>query len=277
MTHDNLITNRIVEIDKLCADNGFKAVVAMFSGGSDSVLSSHIATKTQNYKGIIHINTGTGIPDTTKFVRKTAFKWGGIYVEKKPFTTYEMLLVKYGFPGPVAHAMMYQYLKDRPLIQAKKEICKAYNIKNKEILLITGVRKAESRKREQTVRFYNESKPHCYCAPIYDILGSQKHEMIKALDLPVNPVWHFMHYSGECLCGANAHEGELNELDLFYPETAEYLKKCESLVKHGRELGLLKCPKQFTDWGHGLNKQDLPDPNQIDMFMCRGCELKANK
>ncbi len=45
--------------------------------------------------------------------------------------------------------------------------------------------------------------------------------------------------SGECLCGAYAHKGELKELAFWYPEVADRIKRLEQrvLAKYGKTSG----------------------------------------
>jgi hypothetical protein len=46
--------------------------------------------------------------------------------------------------------------------------------------------------------------------------------------LPLNEVTEHLHMSGECLCGAYAKPGELDEVEFFYPHAAEPLRKLEA-------------------------------------------------
>jgi hypothetical protein len=45
--------------------------------------------------------------------------------------------------------------------------------------------------------------------------------------LPHNEVVDVLHKSSECLCGAFAHAGELEELCLWYPQVGNYIKDLE--------------------------------------------------
>lgn len=45
------------------------AVYGLFSGGHDSLCSTHIASTMPNFKGVVHANTGIGIEETREFVR----------------------------------------------------------------------------------------------------------------------------------------------------------------------------------------------------------------
>src|SRR6266566_4006693 len=46
-------------------------VVALFSGGHDSLVATHIASSTKQFRFALHINTGIGIPATRDFVLNT--------------------------------------------------------------------------------------------------------------------------------------------------------------------------------------------------------------
>jgi hypothetical protein len=54
-----------------------------------------------------------------------------------------------------------------------------------------------------------------------------KHMLCYDNALPLNEVTEHIHMSGECLCGAYAKPGELDEIGFFYPETAAKLRALE--------------------------------------------------
>lgn len=59
----------------------------------------------------------------------------------------------------------------------------------------------------------------------------------------LNEVTDFLHMSGECLCGAYAHPGELQEIEMWYPAVAAEIR---ALEKEAAERGIPQCT-----WGRG--------------------------
>ena len=68
-----------------------------------------------------------------------------------------------------------------------------------------------------------------------------------AFQVPRSPVADKIHKSGECLCGAFATRDDLKELELWYPETAAYIKSMEAEA--------LAMGKEFPYWGHQSGKR----------------------
>jgi hypothetical protein len=82
-------------------------------------------------------------------------------------------------------------------------------------------------------------------------------------DVPRNPVSAVLHMSGECLCGAFAHPGELDEIREWFPDTAAEIDALEEEV---RAAGFTS-PKCV--WGHG---QGVPSVKAG--IMCNSCEVR---
>jgi hypothetical protein len=67
-------------------------------------------------------------------------------------------------------------------------------------------------------------------------------------DVPRNPASDLIHMSGECLCGAFAHPGELDEIGEWYPDVVAEIRALEA---EARAAGI---PEPFCRWGHGEGK-----------------------
>ena len=52
----------------------------------------------------------------------------------------------------------------------------------------------------------------------------------EAHDIPRNPVADVLHYSGECLCGANASDGEMEMIATFFPDAAREILRLQKLA-----------------------------------------------
>ena len=108
----------------------------LFSGGNDSAATLHAIWTAGLADAAVHINTGTGIPETRKFVGEFCERYGVPLLEYFPPISYRELVLKHGFPGPGAHGFMYNFLKERcvdALIRDHKKN------RRDRIMLITGV------------------------------------------------------------------------------------------------------------------------------------------
>lgn len=261
-------------ITAAATEHKLDAVYALFSGGHDSLTATHIASKHPLFAGVIHIDTGTGIPDTRAFVEQVCKAQGWPLHIGKPATTYEMLLVKQGFPGPAQHSFMYRMLKERPLVELLKGLRKGQRIG-----LITGARQQESVRRMGHVDTHRKDKVAVWINDIFDWTALECGEYMRTHKLPRNPVKDRMHMSGECFCGSYARPEEKRELEIWYPLQAQKLEAWQTLVRTAHELGLNSIPFNYQQWGHGggLGKSTVPDA-QLELmpmcWFCRGDEVQ---
>jgi 3'-phosphoadenosine 5'-phosphosulfate sulfotransferase (PAPS reductase)/FAD synthetase len=209
-----------------------KALYAMFSGGHDSICSTHVASTLPGFQGVIHINTGIGIEDTTKYVRETCEHFGWHLWELRPEVEYEdLVLERGGFPsGPQSHNSMLFHLKQRPLrqfIQIVKEK------RSDKIALVTGVRHQESQRRMNSGISVPVRKDGAklWLNPILNWTERDKNAYMEEHGLPRNQVTDLLHRSGECLCGALARREELADIVAWYPEAGQRILDLEARCK----------------------------------------------
>jgi len=69
-----------------------------------------------------------------------------------------------------------------------------------------------------------------WVAPIHDWSKIDTTKLIQHTGLKRNPVVDLIHKSGECLCGAFAKQGELAELEMWFPKTAAKIRRLEREV-----------------------------------------------
>lgn len=276
---DTLIAQAHEMIDRAMTEQEISGFYALFSGGHDSYVNAHIASQHKGFRGVIHINTGTGIPDTFKFVKAVSDKHKWDLKIAKPFDTYESLLVRFGFPGPAAHAFMYQYLKDRPLvslIQGVKSSDKGG--KKWRVGLTTGVRRLESDRRMIDARFdgIHRDGSRVWIPPIKDFSAFDVSDYMKANDLNRNPVKALLHISGECNCGAMSKTNERKDIETWFPEFFQNkILRWEKLVAMARELNPDRVAERHCQWGHG-DGANTPK-NQIELFpMCHYCKGRSD-
>ncbi len=212
------------------------ARLCLFSGGSDSIVCLDVTSKIVDK--VVHVNTGIGIEDTRIFVRNTCKDYGLDLIEEfpPPENSYENLVMKFGFPGPSQHYLMYNRLKQRALRQVR-----ARYVKRRKIDIVqfyTGVRYSESSRRKRTTDDIMKEGSTVWVAPIAHWNNKNMAEYKKKYNLPINEVSQNLHMSGECLCGAFSKPGELDQIRFFYPEMAKYIEDLEKKVK---DAGLQHC------------------------------------
>nr|WTC12495.1 phosphoadenosine phosphosulfate reductase family protein [Streptomyces anthocyanicus] len=249
------------------------SVFWLSSGGGDSGNLGHLLRG--RYDAVLHVNTGTGIPETTQYVRDVAAAWGDVLHVLSPKNSYEDLVlgrviastgpnagkraIWKGFPGPAGHKVMYRHLKDEPLMRFRREFLgdqkRLPRAERRRVIYLGGMRWGESDKRFRNAEAIDADGSIVWVSPLVHWTDAhmreyrarhrcqQDHEHAKhrlCFDgaLPLNEVTEHIHMSGECLCGAYAKPGELDEVEFFYPETAQKLR---SLERQAEAAGIPAC------------------------------------
>lgn len=222
---EHLITQSHGIIDEALRLHPASHLFGLFSGGHDSLCSSHVASLHPAFSGVAHIDTTIGVERTRQFVRDTAASYKWDLKEYRPPVSYREIVMKHGFPGPGGHLFMYTRLKER---------CVQYLVRDHKthwkdrIGLVTGVRLSESVRRMGNVEPIQRKGGQLWIAPILHWSDDDKIAYMSHFDLPRNPVVDNLCMSGECLCGAFAKEGELTALKYHYPETAALIRDLEA-------------------------------------------------
>ncbi len=272
-------------LDAAIAEHDPVAVYALFSGGHDSLCASDIAAGHPRFSGCVHVNTGIGVAETREFVRETckAMGWPLREMHPPPFSptaakrrpginydslpAYVAATMHYGFPGFGGHRVMYNRLKERCLRQLVRE---AKRGPRDRALLVTGVRKEESTRRMGVVEPIQREGCRVWCAPIANWTGIEKQDYIDGRSLPKNQVVEILCMSGECLCGAFAKPGELEELRAFYPAAAAQIEALQEQVK--------ACGQNRCVWGWGKEPgRKIKPPSIGQMGLCWSCEAKLER
>lgn len=239
------------------ADHDPVRTFLLFSGGTDSLaLMESVGDLADE---IVHINTGIGIPETNQYVRDVIRgHYGRDLTELHPPIPYDDLVLNQwaGFPGPAAHRFAYILLKERPL----RELLRKYRTRNgQRFLLLAGVRTAESTRRMGHAVPVHREGGQVWVNPILTMTNAEKVALLAERNPPRNEVSDHLHMSGECLCGAFAKPGELDEIGFFYPHVAERIRDLEHRARH---QGIKACK-----WGERPPKKDAMPPGP----MCAGC------
>ena len=247
----------------------------LISGGNDSMVLYDACR--QFADRIVHINTGIGIPATNQFVRDVV---GPDLIEMHPPVPYEDIVLGTGkgarpatkkhpaggslfggFPGPGSHHFIYARLKQRCVEQVIRD---HRTKRGQRFMLLTGIRNAESKRRMGYASPIDRKGGQVWVNPLIrwsnDLMAQYRAEK----NLPVNEVTKHLHMSGECLCGAFAHPGELEEVRFFYPEFAA---RIDRLQEQAKALGLPACV-----WGERPPKP--PKKGAVVAGpMCHACTL----
>lgn len=235
-------------MDQVIAEHKPSHVFGMFSGGHDSYCACHVASQHPRFSGCVNIDTQIGVEETRQFVRERCEHHGWplkVYAPPMPKfaldnperygrckTAYEACVVRWGFPGPAGHTLIYNRLKERCI----RAVVRDHKQHRKDrILLITGVRLSESARRSRTGQASGREGCRVWCATILSWGDYDKAEYMTAAQMGRNDVVDTLCMSGECLCGAFAKPGEFADVKKFYPSTAAQIEHTQDLA---REAGV---------------------------------------
>lgn len=258
----------------------------LYSGGHDSFSACFVASLHPRFSGVVHVNTGIGIEATREHVRDTckrcAWRLLEYNAEENTFADgtpdpkrYDEWVKKYGFPGPGQHGVMYINLKQRAIDRLERDCgANGRGKKPKRVMYITGARTQESQRRMGNT----DSEPDVrgraiWVNPIHDWTRLDTSLLIEEVKAKRNPVVDLIHKSGECLCGAFAERGELNELALW-PETRPSYERIialqEKVIAAGFPWGWEdEPPKEYLE-----EKQGQCFIPTVKQFLCWSCNAK---
>jgi 3'-phosphoadenosine 5'-phosphosulfate sulfotransferase (PAPS reductase)/FAD synthetase len=254
------------------------AIVAMFSGGDDSIVATHFTVSNFSQTVVFNADTKTGLAPARKHIASvaTSQKWNLIIGEAMaegppermrsngrlvPFdsakacpagvwtegaTAYEEFVLNWGFPGrgKPQHARMYQRLKERPM----RRFFKTLGVKKgSPVVCVSGIRHDESAiragyKREYAEGLFND----IWVNPFYYNTAADFELYRQEFGLPRNPVKRLCGISGECCCGTFAADGEIDAYNVADPEFVKYLRWLEARVKsNGMPWGWGQSPPKW--------------------------------
>jgi 3'-phosphoadenosine 5'-phosphosulfate sulfotransferase (PAPS reductase)/FAD synthetase len=262
------VVTSVDEINPNCTD------FALFSGGNDSVVSTHVAQREYDIDWVVYLDTNTGIQENIEHVKEVCHKYDwDLAILSSPVTLREFVLgtdtrQAYGFPGPAKHSWAYNYLKERQLSKLATRI-------DSKPRYYTGVRSHESERRMETVGGEKqEADRWIWMAPIHDWRDERVDDYRAEHNLPNNPVAEKIGKSGDCLCGAFDHRNDVMvELEAHYPERAEWIKQLETEAQEK-----LDTDEKYTYWGFGgLSEKELraeiANDDMAQMSLCSSCDV----
>lgn len=260
-------------------------IFGLFSGGDDSLTVTHFAAKTlrERLSGVVHINTGIGLPETRAHVDVVCTQLGWRLLEykaKDQGQDYEQLVLEQGFPGPPQHTKMFNRLKERCIRALVRDH------QGGDVMLVSGLRQSESVKRmrlkSEPIQRYGRQ---LWVAPFFFMSNHEVEEYRQKhlAQLPRNPAKPTLCMSGECLCGAFARPQELEEIEFFFPATGKYLRDLSARVRAaGFPWDWDERPPQW--W---VDQQQAKRAGQADAFeyelaerinmLCSSCERRHER
>lgn len=247
-----ILTMELKDIDR----SQYQGVYALCSGGKDSITLTHSCRDLID--GIIFIDTTIGVPDTLAHVRAFSEKIGKPLIVLTPQMSYRDMVHKYGFPGPSGHRFAFIYLKWKPIWRWARQF-------KKPVLLLSGVRKKESKRRMANVnqglpRTDPSYKKMVWFAPLWDWSDGQVFDYLLLNDLKIAPAHDKIGLSGDCLCGAYSRPGEAELIFREYPEIGEQIAEIERT-----------CPNKRRSWGNQSSMRGAKDQQPLEGWLCVDC------
>lgn len=244
------------------------ATVSMISGGKDSICAYYVMKKL-NYPvtHILHGVTGTGIEETTQFVRDFAAQQDISYIEANAAQKYEEYVLRKGFfgIGGFAHQFSYHLLKSRPFGTAISSI--RQRKKGRDIFMINGARFWESSRRggNNNIRHYiREDKRNIWVNILQDWRRIDRDTFLEQEGAAVNPVTTTLCRSGECMCGTMQSQADREEAAYFFPKWGNWLTELE------REV----CKKFPWKWGEARPNPHISSSKETAIpLMCIDCAV----
>jgi len=247
---------------------------ALFSGGNDSVVSTHVAYENHDIDFTVYLDTNSGLEANKDHVKDVCERYGwDLLIAQSPvtlraFATGTDTRQALGFPGPGVHSWAYQYFKQRQLRAIATHV-------DQRPRYYAGVRTHESQRRMNNVDGEtDEGERWMWVNPIWNWRDGQVDDYRADHDLPRNPVAEKIGRSGDCYCGAFANrDAELVELEAHYPEHAEWLKELEQDVQD--EIG---TDEDYCFWGFGdMSTSELrglmAENDDSQMPLCSSCDV----
>lgn len=161
--------------------------------------------------------------------------------------------------------MMYTRLKERCIRQLIRE--------NKthlhdRIMLVAGMRYDESTRRMGNAEPHHRDGCRVWCSPIVNWTTDERNAFIDFKKFKKNPVVAKLCMSGECCCGAFAHNGERVELAYHFPKV---IRQIEDLEAKARAAGV------HSVWGtRPPARKDEQKEEDMPLFsLCWSCSNRG--
>jgi 3'-phosphoadenosine 5'-phosphosulfate sulfotransferase (PAPS reductase)/FAD synthetase len=267
-------------IQQSLEDHDPVAVRLLFSGGHDSLVSTHVAHEILSDLGlphrVLHIDTTVGIPENEQYVKDCADQFGWdlriIRNDEHDGKSYdEWVRDEETFPMPRDHIWTYIHLKRNAIEQVVREQKEG---RKDRVLFVTGVYADESDRRAGFHQIEKRRGAQVWLNPCFEWSEAQMAQYRHEKDLPTNEVAAELGKSGECLCGAYAHPGDLKAVRRVCPALADRLEKLGDEISpsddHRMKWDMDEVPDEWKQEVEGQQDafRDQPDRTQP---LCHDC------
>jgi 3'-phosphoadenosine 5'-phosphosulfate sulfotransferase (PAPS reductase)/FAD synthetase len=253
------------------------AVCLMLSGGDDSITALKVALMLGvRIDYIIHGNTGTGLKDVLKYVRKVAEMTGIRLLIADAGNTWEQRVKTKGFfgTGKMAHSFAYHLLKNNPFQTTISRYIRK-GIPGRKILLLNGVRVEESDNRADNFgdNVYRIRKGNIWVNIIHWWTKKECLALLDAEHFARSPVAIALGRSGECNCGTMQNEASRLACKEYDPEWGDWMWRVRKYVvaKFGWDIHQTPSKEQLAEIKAAVAKIDN------EQIMCTGCKAAQLK
>lgn len=266
-------------------------VIAMVSGGDDSMMLKYVLDELGiEVDFIMHGVTGTGIQETTDFVREIVANSGTRYLEANAKDAYLKYVMRKGFfgKGNDAHAKSYHVLKAQPFRTAVSHNIR-HGKRGRYVLFLNGVRVDESENRADKLgdKIFNldpAMKKNVWVNILHWVTTKERDRYLADNSLKRSPVATVMGCSGECWCGTTQSMATALQAAELFPKWGERWRETRKQVI-----------KRFPwDWGQNITKYEKLEragqqnvrfnedtlvfkKDEPFMPMCHGCKARMKK
>lgn len=242
--------------------------ISGFSGGKDSMTTTHKLDQMGKLDSVFHIKTNIGLQMTTDFVEETCEKmgWKLQVIEPSPKYTYASHVLQYGFPGPGFHRLIMGKLKYKTM----RDFALSYDKQNH--CIISGIRKFESERRMGNYPLPIQSDGALWFGcPIFYDSTEFTYKYVHENGLKISPAYSLgLGTSGECMCGSFAGKGEKLLIRKLDPKLADYIEWLEDGIQR---FGT-NAAKRWSKWGEQAKMTELEQQQQMDEFFKENPDLE---
>jgi len=246
-----------------------RLVVAMFSGGKDSLVATHIASRAMPRDSFVvgFIDTGLALRETKEYVSRACREMGWDLRVLKSKYDYEELVKRWGFPVGNYRWCMWA-LKIAALREFKKQV-------RGRILWVSGLRRGESARRMKLARLGRLKRIYMdslgiFISPLFDWGPEEVERYISLHGLPRNErVWELLKFSGDCFCGCWKRPEEIFVLKEHFPEMFQRLLKIE------REVNRVRRRSRPMTFLKRMSLEEIARQTSLAEFFESGCHWEV--
>jgi 3'-phosphoadenosine 5'-phosphosulfate sulfotransferase (PAPS reductase)/FAD synthetase len=256
-----------------------ETVLVAVSGGTDSIVAADVMARFGPEYGLapthmVHIDTGTGIPQTELTARTLAEMHDLEFIKqgyRNPQDSLAGRILENGWPGGYAgspatggHGLEWANRKDKPMNAVYMQF-------EGDQLWVSGARKLESKQRQGNVpdSGIESDKPRrTWISPIGGWTEEEKRDYIQTHNLPVSEAYLLLGFSGECTACAYDSPALLTGLNLLCPERAYALKSLAVWLYQRVKRGDVDLAPKRLCWGWDVedtptNSSDPPTAQEL--------------